>query len=104
MKKYIYVAALFIAAILVSEKAFATSFMIESEKIPVSLQQVILDETGIFLEVNGELYRISGVVEEGGQFFAIPSPNAWYCTNCKHHVPYPMKTCPWCKSPRPSNG
>lgn len=60
MKKYIYV-VLFIATILVSEKAFATSFAAES---------------------------------------SIPSTNSWYCTECRHHVPYPMKICPFCKTPR----
>lgn len=101
MRKTYYIMVLLLAAIFMSDIAFSATVLIESEKIPASLQHIVLCEDVIFLDVDGELVRIAGIVEEHDGYYAIPTPNLWYCQNCKRHNFHGTKTCGRCGAPRP---
>lgn len=101
MRKTGYIIVLLLAAIFTSDKAFSATILVESEKIPISIQHVVLCADGIFLDVNGELCRIAGIVEERDGYYAIPTPNIWYCQNCGRHNMQGTKTCGRCGAGRP---
>ena len=84
-----------------SNKAFSNTFLVENTKIPISIHDVVLSADGIFLDINGDLYKIAGIIEESEGYYAIPAPNLWYCQNCKRHNFHGTKTCGRCGAPRP---
>lgn len=101
MRQTCYILIALLGFIFISDKAFSATILVESEKIPVSIQHVVVCAEGIFLDVEGELCRIAGIVEGHDGYYAIPTPSAWYCPNCRHHNPYGTKKCYKCKEPRP---
>jgi len=73
-------------------------------KIPIFPDQVVLSDGAIFLNVEGELLQIAGIVEEEGNLYAIPKPNAWRCNNCHWYNFYGISTCIRCGESREDTG